>query len=116
MGFPMRVTPYTFATVAILVIGVLVALFPQAFAPTPAPAPVVSTKAPAATSTAQAPDTAVERMKNCAHDLKVERQRWYFEETGMTSAIDSGVAQNYANLLEGQGVPPKRPLPFRLCE
>ena len=77
---------------------------------------MATTTAPASSSISQAPDTAVERMKNCAHDLKVERQRWYFEETGMTSAIDSGAAQNYANLLEGQGVAPKRPLPFRLCE
>jgi len=112
----MRVTPYTYATAAILVIGALVALFPQAFAPTPAPAPVVSTKDPTATSTAQVPDTAVERMKKCAHGLKVERQRWYFEETGITTTIDSGSAQTYANLLEAQGVAPKRSLPFRLCE
>ena len=55
-------------------------------------------------------------MKKCAHGLKVERQRWYFEETGMTTTIDSGAAQNYANLLEAQGTAPKRPLPFRLCE
>ena len=112
----MKITPYTYATAAILVIGALVALFPQAFAPTPAPAPLVTTPAPAESSTAPAPDTAVERMKKCAHDLKVERQRWYFEETGMTTTIDSGSAQNYANLLEAQGVAPKRPLPFRLCE
>lgn len=112
----MKITPYTYAAVAILVIGTLVALFPQAFAPTPATAPVVANPAPAGTSTAQAPDTAIERMKKCAHDLRVERQRWYFEETGMTTTIDSGAAQNYANLLEAQGTVPKRPLPFRLCE
>jgi hypothetical protein len=112
----MKITPYTYAAVVILVIGTLVALFPQAFAPKPAPAPVVATPAPAVTSTAQAPDTAIERMKKCAHDLRVERQRWYFEETGMTTTIDSGAAQNYANLLEAQGTAPKRPLPFRLCE
>jgi hypothetical protein len=112
----MRINPYTYAAAAILVIGALVALLPQAFAPTPAPEPVVSTPAPAATSASPAPDTAVERMKKCAHDLKVERQRWYFEETGMTTTIDSGAAQNYANFLEAQGAAPKRPLPFRLCE
>ena len=112
----MKITPYTYAAVAILVIGTLVALFPQAFAPTPVPALVVATPAPAVTSTAQAPDTAIERMKKCAHDLRVERQRWYFEETGMTTTIYSGAAQNYANLLEAQGTAPKRPLPFRLCE
>jgi hypothetical protein len=55
-------------------------------------------------------------MKKCAHGLKVERQQWYFEETGITTTIDSGAAQTYANLLEAQGVAPKRPLPFRLCE
>ncbi|MCP9903138.1 hypothetical protein KBY85_03145 [Cyanobium sp. BA5m-10] len=112
----MRVTPYTYATAAILVIGALVALFPQAFAPTPPPAPVVTSPAPAATSTGPAPDSAIERIKKCARDLKVERQRWYFEETGMTTTIDSGAAQDYANLLEAQGTAPKRPLPFRLCE
>ena len=112
----MKITPYTYAAATILVIGALVALFPQAFAPTPAPAPVVTNPAPAESSTAPAPDTAVERMKKCAHDLKVERQRWYFDETGMTTTIDSGAAQNYANLLEAQGIAPKRSLPFRLCE
>ena len=55
-------------------------------------------------------------MKKCARDLKKERQRWYFDETGITTTIDSGAAQTYANLLEAQGIEPKRPLPFRLCE
>jgi hypothetical protein len=112
----MKITPYTYAAAAVLVIGALLAVFPKAFAPTPAPAPMVTSPAPAATSTAPASDSAVERMKKCAHGLKVERQRWYFEETGMTTTIDSGAAQNYANLLEAQGTAPKRPLPFRLCE
>ena len=112
----MRVTPYTYATAAILVIGALVAVFPKAFSPAPPPTPEDTTPAPAATTTAPAPDTAVERMKKCANHLKVERQRWYFDETGMTTTIDSGAAQNYANLLEAQGIEPKRPLPFRLCE
>ena len=112
----MKITPYTYATAAILAIGALVAVFPKAFAPTPAPAPVVTSPAPAATSTGPAPDSAIERMKKCARELKVERQRWYFEETGLTTTIDSGAAQDYANLLEAQGTAPKRPLPFRLCE
>lgn len=112
----MKMTPYTYAAAAILVIGALVAVFPKAFAPTPAPAPVVTNQAPAAINTGPSPDSVVERMKKCAHDLKVERQRWYFEETGMTTTIDSGAAQNYANVLEAQGIAPKRPLPFRLCE
>ena len=80
------------------------------------PAPVVTSLAPAATTAPSAANSAVEWMKKCARDLKKERQRWYFDETGMTTTIDSGAAQTYANLLEAQGIEPKRPLPFRLCE
>ena len=112
----MKVTPYTYATAAILAIGALVAVFPKAFTPEPAPAPVVTSLAPAATTAPSAANSAVEWMKKCARDLKKERQRWYFDETGMTTTIDSGAAQAYANLLEAQGIEPKRPLPFRLCE
>jgi hypothetical protein len=112
----MKITPYTYAAAAILAIGGIVTVFPNSFAPTPARSPLVTSPEPAATITVPAPDSAVERMKKCARDLKVERQRWFFDETGMSTTIDSGAAQDYANLLEAQGVAPKRPLPFRLCE
>lgn len=81
--------------------------------PTPyAPAKSLPIAAPANTSIA---DSKIKAMKQCAHDLKVERQRWFFEETGLTTTIDSGAAQAYANQLEAAGLEPNRPLPFRLC-
>ena len=60
-------------------------------------------------------DPQIEAMKQCAHDLKVERQRWFHDETGMTTTIDSGVAQAYADQMAAAGMETKTPLPFRLC-
>jgi hypothetical protein len=95
--------------------GVLTA-FCGVLAITLSPSDTVTFADSTASITAPMADPAIERMKQCAHDLKAERQRWFFEETGITTTIDSGAAQAYANQLEAAGLEPSRPLPFRLCE
>jgi hypothetical protein len=67
----------------------------------PAPAPAI--------------DPEIERMKQCARDAKLERARWFFEETGIPTTPDSGAAQRYADVLAAQGLEPSRPIPLPFC-
>ena len=60
-------------------------------------------------------DTAVEAMKKCASDTLVARQRWFFDETGITTTKYSGAAQRYANMMSAQGLKTKTPIPIANC-
>jgi len=71
--------------------------------------------APAIPHTAQAQSSDIERMKRCAQELRLERARCFFEETGITTSPSSSAAQDYANRMEAIGLQTKTPIPFRLC-
>ena len=60
-------------------------------------------------------DSAVEAMKKCASDALVARQRWFFDETGITTTKYSGAAQRYANMMSAQGLKTKTPIPIANC-
>lgn len=57
----------------------------------------------------------IERIKKCAQEVRLERARWFFNETGITVSPSSTAAQDYANRMEAMGMKTKTPLPFRLC-
>ncbi|GCE65780.1 hypothetical protein OMCYN_01726 [cyanobiont of Ornithocercus magnificus] len=57
----------------------------------------------------------IERIKKCAQQVRLERARWYFNETGQTTSPSSSTAQDYANYMESMGLKTKTPIPFRLC-
>ena len=57
----------------------------------------------------------IERIKKCAQEVRLERARWYFNETGITASPSSSAAQDYANQMEATGMKTKTPIPFRLC-
>ena len=57
----------------------------------------------------------VAAMKACAREAKLARARWFFEETGITTTPDSGVAQAYSDQLAAAGIAPKSPIPMPIC-
>jgi hypothetical protein len=57
----------------------------------------------------------VERMKRCAQQVRLERARWFFDETGVMALPSSSAAQDYANRMEAAGLQTKNPIPYRDC-
>ena len=75
--------------------------------------PSTSVKTKAVTSQ----ESNIERMKKCAHQAKKDRQRWFFDETGIAVSLDLGssAAQAYNDEMKAAGIATKTPLPFRDC-
>ena len=108
-----RRTGIAIASASLFVAAAAVAFFTNP--PNSSVGTVAPVAAPAVVAAAPAVDPAVEAMKQCAHDLMVERQRWFFDETGMTTTLRSGAAQSYADHMAAAGLETKTPIPFRLC-
>ena len=66
-------------------------------------------------SETRAVDPQIEAMKKCAREAKLARARWYFEEPGIMTTPDSGVASQYNNRLAALGIAPKQPIPDPVC-
>ena len=62
-------------------------------------------------------ESEIDQMKRCAREARRERQRWFFDETGITTTLDQGsqAAEDYNNRLKALGLKTKTPLPFRDC-
>jgi len=74
-------------------------------------------KAPVKTKVIAPKESNIERMKKCARQARKDRQRWFFDETGIAVSLDLGssAAQAYSDQMKAAGVATKTPLPFRDC-